>query len=74
MKFIDLKRGEVFKAYEPYEKNEEYYMAVYDNTMREIAVRLKDGRTIQFNNLSDVTKVDVNVLELVEEADKEGDT
>ena len=67
MKFIDLKRGEVFKAREPYVKDEEYYMAAYDNTMREIAVRLKDGRTIQFNNLADVTKVDVNVLELVKE-------
>ena len=71
MKIMDIRLGEAFKAREPYCKEERYYMKIRCTYEGSNAARLTDGMTVQFNNLADVTKVDVCISELVEEADTE---
>lgn len=71
VKFKDIKLGDVIKAREPYATHEEYYMKIRCLYEGSNAVRLKDGKTIQFNNLADVTKVEVDVYNLVKCVDEQ---
>lgn len=71
VKFKDVELGEVIKAREPYATHDEYYMKIRCIYEGSNAVRIKDGRTIQFNNLTDVTKVEVDGLDLVEYIDEQ---
>lgn len=72
MKVMDIKCGEVFKAHEPYCKEERYYIKIRCTYEGANAARLTDGIAVQFNDLTDVTKVDICLSELVEEAESEG--
>lgn len=71
VKFKDIKLSEVIKAREPYATREEYYMKIKCIYEGSNAVRIKDGRTVQFNNLTDVTKVEVDGLDLVKYIDEQ---
>ena len=71
MKFMDIKCGEVFKAHEPYCKEERHYIKIRCTYESANAARLTDGIVVQFNNLTDVNKVDICISELVDKAESE---
>ena len=72
MKFMDINFGDVFKAREPYCKEERHYIKIRCTYEGSNAARLTDGFTVQFNNLTDVTKVNICISELVDKAESEG--